>query len=93
MIVTLRAANGQAQPGDAGGGDAIDDVEIAILGVDESAFVAGHVVAMETAGDLLLHRGLGQQVSRELSDGEFTERHVRVEGFDHPLAPEPHVAK
>ena len=35
---------------------------------------------------------LGQQVAGELLDGELVERHVAVEGVDHPVAPAPHDA-
>ena len=36
--------------------------------------------------------GVGQQVAGELLDRELVERHVAVEGVDHPVAPPPHVA-
>ena len=34
----------------------------------------------------------GQQVAGDLLDGELVERHVAVEGVDHPVAPAPHRA-
>ena len=93
MIVTLRAGHGHAEPGHAGRGHAIDDVEIEILGLDDAAFVAGHDVAVKAARDLLLDGGLGQQIAGDLLNGELAERHVRVEGVHDPFAPEPHVAQ
>ncbi len=32
---------------------------------------------------------LRQQIAGKLLDGEFVERHVAIEGFDHPLAVAP----
>ena len=37
-------------------------------------------------------RGIGQQVAGELLDCEPVERHVAVEGVDHPIAIRPHLA-
>ena len=35
--------------------------------------------------------GVGEQVAGQLLDRELVERHVAVEGVDHPIAPAPHV--
>ncbi|EDY22388.1 hypothetical protein CfE428DRAFT_0513 [Chthoniobacter flavus Ellin428] len=41
---------------------------------------------MEAGGDQLRWRGMRQQVAGDLLDGELIERHVSVEGLDHPVA-------
>ena len=53
-----------------------------------SVFAA--MVAVEAGGDLLVERRVRQQVAGELLDRELVERHVAVEGVDHPVAPAPH---
>ena len=50
------------------------------------------MITIEAAGDLLLGRGVGKQITCELFDGELVERHIAVEGVDHPFAPAGHVA-
>ncbi len=93
MIVALRATDREAEPRGAHRVHAIDDVEVEIFGVDDAALVAGHHVAHEAGGDLLVARGARQQIAGELLDRELIERFVGVEGVDHPLAPEPHLAQ
>ena len=46
---------------------------------------------MESGGDLLLDGRIGQQVAGNLLDGELVERHIAVEGVDHPVAIAPGV--
>ena len=58
----------------------------------DAAFVGRDVAAVEAGGDLLVERGVGQQVAGELLDGELVERHVPVEGLDDPVAIGPHLA-
>ena len=48
------------------------------------------MVAIEPRGDALIERRIRQQIARKLFDDELIERHVAVEGFDHPVAPAPH---
>ena len=70
VVVALGAADGQAEPDGARGVDAVDDVGGLVLGGDRAALVVDHVVAVEPAGDLLLERGVRQQVAGKLLDGE-----------------------
>ena len=50
---------------------AVDHVLDLILLRNRAAFEIDHVVAVETGGDLLLERGVGQQVAGQLLDGEL----------------------
>ena len=47
---------------------------------------------METGGDAVLDRGVGEQVAGEGADGEFVEGQVVVERTDEPVAPRPDLA-
>ena len=93
VVVALSAGYRHAQPSHAGGCDTVNNVEVSILGIDEPSFIAGHYIAMETASNLLLNRGVRNEIASKLCDGELVERHVRIESMDHPLTPKPHVAK
>ncbi len=44
---------------------------------------------METGCDALLERRVGEEVTGDLLEGELIERHVLVEGVDHPISPRP----
>ena len=48
---------------------------------------------MEAGGDLLVVGGGRQQVARQLLGGELVERHVAVQGVDHPVAVLPDRAR
>ena len=52
----------------------------------DAAFLVDLRVAVEAGGDLLLERGVRQQVAGELFDRKTVERQVAVEGVDHPIA-------
>src|SRR6266545_4105000 len=92
MVVTLSAGGRQAEPDSACGIDAIDNVVVVILRRNGAALEVDHVIAIEAAGDLLPHRGAGQQIPGQLLDGEAIEGQVLVEGGDDPVAPARHVA-
>ncbi len=86
MVVALAAADGDAKPDGARGVDAVDDrLNPELLDVD-AAFLVDERVAVEAGGDLLIARGMRQQVAGKLLDGEPVERHVLVQGIDHPVA-------
>ena len=51
---------------------------------------AHQIEPIETGGDLLLPRGLGEQIAGNLLARELVERHVAGEGPDHPVAVGPH---
>jgi len=44
--------------------------------------------AIEAGCELLLVGSVGQEVARQLLDGELVEGHVGVEGAYHPVAPD-----
>ena len=92
MVVAPGAAEGQAQPGQAGGLDAVDHgLDPPFLG-DRAALAGQPVVPVEAGGDELVAVRLGQEVAGDLLDGELIERQVPVERADHPVAPGGHVA-
>ena len=89
MGVALRAAQGHAQPGGAHGVHSVEDVvDAGFLGIT-TAFAVGHVVALEAGRELLLGRGIRQEIARELLEGELVVRNITVERFDDPVAPRP----
>ncbi len=93
VIVAAGASDGEAHPHGGGSLRAVGHVFDAILFGNDSAFAAGAVIAIEPRSDLLVERGVGQQIARELLDGEAVVRHVAIEGVDDPVAPAPHVAR
>ena len=86
VVVALRAGERRAQPDRRGRVDAIDEDFVQRLLRIDAAFLVGHRVAMEAAGDLLLDRGVRQHVAGDLLDRELVERHVAVERVDDPVA-------
>ena len=92
MVVADGAAGGHAEEELAEGFGAVAGVEDFVFLVDDAAFVGGDVAAAEAGGDLLLQRGVGEQVAGELLDDELVERHVVVEGADDPVAVGPDFA-
>src|SRR4029079_15446003 len=90
--MTLRASDGETEPGRAGRGDAIGHgVKTTFERIDPAFFVQ-HGVAMKTGGDPLRLRGVWQQITRELFDRELIEWHVGVHRVDHPITPWPDAA-
>ena len=92
MIVAARASHGQAHEHVGGGIHAVGHILHLILFGNRAAFVVDDVVAIKSAGQFLLDGGVGDQVAGQLLDAEAVERHVAIEGVDHPLAPLPHTA-
>ncbi len=93
VAMALGAAHRQPHPDLHRGFDAVLDRRHAKLLVVGPALVVGHRVAMKRRGQLLVVRGAGQQVARQLLDGELVERSIRVERFDHPIAISPNRAQ
>ena len=56
-----------------------------------SAFTIRHVVAMKCRRYFLFVRCVFQQITGELFDGKFVERHVAIERVDDPIAIGPDV--
>ena len=50
------------------------------------------MISIETGGNPLFERGVGEQVTGELFDRKLVEGHVAVDGCEHPVTPAPHVA-
>ena len=92
MVVATSATDGQAEPGLAGGLEAIDDGFDEPFLSDVAALAIETGVAIEPGGDELIAGGIGQEIAGELVDGELVEGLIAIEGFDHPVAPGPHVA-
>jgi hypothetical protein len=90
VVVTAAAAERQAQPDGGGRLDAVGDIFDGVFFGDDPALGVAAVVAIEAGRDLLVERRTGQQVPGDLLDRELVERHVSVEGLDHPVAPPPH---
>ena len=87
--MTLCTAQREAKPGGAGGVDAINHrVESKLERINASLLV-DHRVAMKTSGHALRQCGARQHVAGDLFDGELIERHVVVDGADHPVSPRP----
>ena len=92
MIVAAGTEEAHAKPHLGGSGHAVDDVLGAVFLVDNTALNGDGVVAIETGGDALLQRGVGEQIAGQLFDGELVEGEVAVVGVDNPITPRPHVA-
>ena len=91
--MTLSAAKCQSQPNRGGRIHTVDHVfDLILLGNHASLGVAP-VVAIKTACDSLVERGRWEPGSGDLLDCELVKRHVLIEGFNHPIAPPPHIAR
>ena len=92
MIVAAAAVQREAEPSEAGGLHAVNDVFDAPLLGDDAALAIEAVVAVEAGGHDLFAGGIGQQVTADLFERELIEGLVVVEGLDDPVAPGPHGA-
>ena len=89
VVVALRAGHGAAEPRRGGRVHAVHQrLPPRLFDVDPSLLVE-EGVPVEAGRDLLLRRGLGEHVTRDLLDGEVAERQVPVEGVDDPVAVHP----
>jgi hypothetical protein len=93
VVVALGAGHRRAHPRAHRRVHAVDDGDGAKLLVDRAPLVVGERVAVEGGGHLVVERGVRQQVAGQLTDCELVERHVGVEGPDHPVAPAPDRAR
>ena len=90
--VTAGAGHRQSEPDRARGLGAVEGV-LALIFLDDGAALAGAHVGADVAGaNLLFRRRFGQQIARELLDGELIVRLIGVEGVHHPVAPFPEAA-
>src|SRR5882757_1672456 len=53
------------------------------------ALLIDHRVTMETGGDDLVGRCVGQHVAGELFQGKLIKWHIGIERVDYPVAPRP----
>jgi hypothetical protein len=73
VIVALGASDGQAEPGLSQGVHAVDHgFRPELFGLD-SAFLIHHGIAEKTGGDALVESRVGEQVARQLLDGELVK--------------------
>ena len=89
MIVADGALAGEAEPGIHHRGGAIERVAEDVFGIDRAALARRDIAAIEAGGDELLLRRVGQQIARDLLDGELIERQIAVVSIDHPIAIRP----
>ena len=89
VIVTRRAAYGQAHECRADGLRAIFGIDFGVLVFDDARLVGAHAAADEARGNALVERRAGQQIARELFGGEAVIRNVAVVSLDHPVAIRP----
>ena len=87
VVVALGAAHGQPHKGGPHGVDPIHHVLVEVLVRIGAALVIGHVVAHEASGHPLTDGRIGQEIARQLLDGELIEGLVGIEGIDHPVPP------
>ncbi len=90
--MALRAADGQPQPDGPGRVDAVHcrlDAELFRVG---APLLIDQRVAVKAGGHELRLAGARQQIAGQLFDREAVERHVVVQGLDHPVAIGPHFA-
>ena len=90
VVVALGAAHGQPHKGGPHRIDPIHHVLVKVLVRIGAALVIGHVVAHEASGHALTDGRIGQEIARQLLDGELIEGLVGIEGIDHPVPPQPH---
>ena len=89
VVMALGAGHRQTQPGGGCRVDPIEENHIALLLGNRSTFSVEQMVAIESAGDLLIDGRIGQQVAGKLPEGELVEGEVFIQGPYHPIAPEP----
>ena len=85
MAVALDAAEGRPHPDLPRRVDAVKhgrDPELLVVG---SPLGIGHGVSMEGRRDELVEGSVGQEIARDLLDGELIEGHVLVECIDEPV--------
>ena len=92
VVMALRTSEGEAEHRLAQGLHAVGVVVDEVLRGDGAALVCVHVVPLETGRDELGVGRVRQEVTGQLLQDELVVGQVVVEGLDHPVAPEPHVA-
>ena len=89
VVMALGAGQRQAQPGGAGGVDAIKQIVEPLLLGNRAPLAVEQMVAVEGRGNFLLVGRVGQQVTSQLFNRELIKRHVGVQRRHHPVPPDP----
>ena len=92
MVMAARALQRESKERSTHGGGAIDRVFHEVFSVNGPALVTGDMRTIKSAGDLLLHRAIGHEVTRHLFNHKLVVWHVVTEGGKHPIAPQPHLS-
>ena len=92
VVVAARAVHRRGEPDGADGLGLLEEILDAVLLRDAPALAVNHVVAHEARGELLVARGVGEQITGELPEGELVVRQVVVERLHGPITPRPHGA-
>ena len=93
MGMTLHTAHRRRLPDLPGGVHAINRRRHAKLLVIRAALGVDLGVAMKCRRDLIRQRGVRQQISGELADGELIERQILIQGADDPITIRPDGAQ
>ena len=91
VIVAPGAFHRQPKKGPRRGVDAVGVVLHAKFLIDAAAFIGLAMIAIESRGQPLLARGVGEKIARKLPDDEVIERQISIEGADDPVAPGPEM--
>ena len=86
------ASHCESHPNSACRVDPVDYVFDGVLRSNDAAFIVDAVISIESRGQNLALIGIRQHVSGQLLNCKLIERHIVVEGIDHPVAPWPHEA-
>lgn len=78
MIVALTTIRSQSEKYPAERLHAVGGIQGQIFLVDGPAFIGGDIAPLKTGGNQLAFRRLGEQISRQLFDGELVEWLVGV---------------
>lgn len=92
VIMAATAVQAEAQPGEPNGFHAVDHCFGKPLFRNPSALPIQPRIAIEAGRDDLFLRGLVQQISGQLFNGELIEGLIAVERIDHPVTPHPHLS-
>ena len=90
--MTLHTAETDAHPCFPSGIHAVNDGDNAEFFVVGAALAVHLGEAAESGGDLLVERGMGEEIAGDLFDGELVEGEVAIEGIDEPVAVFPDFA-
>ena len=93
MIVALGTFKGHPQPDIGCGLHPVDHIFHPELFGNGPAFIGGGMVAVKAGSDFLFEGSLGQEIARDLLDGEFIEGFVVAVSVEHPVSPGPHIAR